>query len=238
MANKPFNVVFAGPSGVGKTTIANFLSKELDIKFISGSVSDLLPKTKDMPHADMLARDSKDLYMEDYQILNLRNKIFSQEEESFVSDRSFLDSSAYFLYKQADKIPACEVEQFLDLAKMATLQSIDYLVLVDYTMDMFNNWVIENNNKRVISKYFQMEISRIMSMVLEIWGVKWDNVYRTIREHPEDGNLYEKLFGKIIDLENNVHIGEISNLYGTTKVIVIREANKELREKILKNLLK
>lgn len=236
--DKSISVLLAGPSGVGKTTIANFLSQELGIKFISGSVSDLLPKTKDMPHADMLARDSKDLYMEDYQILNLRNQIFSQEEESFVSDRSFLDSAAYFLYKQADKIPACEVEQFLDLAKMATLQSIDYLVLVDYTMDMFNNWVIENNNKRVISKYFQMEISRIMSMVLEIWGVKWDNVYRTIREHPEDGNLCEKLFGKIIDLENKVHIGEISNLYGTTKVIVIREANKELREKILKNLLK
>ena len=83
-----------------------------------------------------------------------------------------------------------------------------------------------------------MEISRIMSMVLEIWGVKWDDAYRIIREHPEDGNLYEKFFGKIIELENDVHIGEISNLYGTTKVIVIREANKELREKILKNLLK
>ena len=41
MANKPFNVVLAGPSGVGKTTISNFLSKELGIKFISGSVSDL-----------------------------------------------------------------------------------------------------------------------------------------------------------------------------------------------------
>lgn len=237
MANKPFNVVLAGPSGVGKTTISNFISNELGIKFISGSVSDLLPKTKDMAHADMLARDPKDLYMEDYQILNMRNKLFSQEEESFVSDRSFLDSAAYFLYKQADKIPACEVEQFLDLAKMATLQSIDYLVLVEYTMDMFNHWVIENNNKRIISKYFQMEISRIMTMVLEIWGVEWEDVYRTIREH-EDGNIIKKLFGKIINLENNVRIGEISNLYGTTKVIVIKEANKELREKILKNLLK
>ena len=236
MANK-FNILLAGPSGVGKTTVAKFLSEELGIKFISGSVSDLLPQTKEMTHAEMLARDSKDLYTEDYQILNLRNKIFSKEEESFVSDRSFLDSAAYFLYKQADKIPACEVEQFINLAKMATLQSINYLVLVEYTMDMFNNWVIENNNKRVISKYFQMEISRIMTMVLEIWGVEWDDVHRTIREH-EDGNIIKKLFGKIINLENNVRIGEISNLYGTTKVIVIREANKELREKILKNLLK
>ena len=236
MANK-FNILLAGPSGVGKTTVAKFLSEELGIKFISGSVSDLLPQTKEMTHAEMLARDSKDLYTEDYQILNLRNKIFSKEEEPFVSDRSFLDSAAYFLYKQADKIPACEVEQFLNLAKMATLQSIDYLVFIDYSLDMFNNWIIEDNSKRVISKFFQMEISRIMYMVLDIWGLKWQS-YPMIKEYPDDGNIFEKLFGKLMDLDDKVSIGQISNLYGTTKVIVLREANKELRERILKILLK
>lgn len=236
MANK-FNILLAGPSGVGKTTVAKFLSEELGIKFISGSVSDLLPQTKEMTHAEMLARDSKDLYTEDYQILNLRNKLFSKEEEPFVSDRSFLDSAAYFLYKQADKIPACEVEQFLNLAKMATLQSIDYLVFIDYSLDMFNNWIIEDNSKRVISKFFQMEISRIMYMVLDIWGLKWQS-YPMIKEYPDDGNIFEKLFGKLMDLDDKVSIGQISNLYGTTKVIVLREANKELRERILKILLK
>ena len=95
-----------------------------------------------------------------------------------------------------------------------------------------------DNHKRVISRYFQMEISCIMSMILEIWGVKWENCPRTLREHPEDGNLFEKIFGRIICLENSLLMGEISNLYGTTKVIVIKEANKELREKILKNLFK
>lgn len=236
MANK-FNILLAGPSGVGKTTVAKFLSEELGIKFISGSVSDLLPQTKEMTHAEMLARDSKDLYTEDYQILNLRNKLFSKEEEPFVSDRSFLDSAAYFLYKQADKIPACEVEQFLNLAKMATLQSIDYLVFIDYTLDMFNNWIIEDNSKRVISKFFQMEISRIMYMVLDIWGLKWQS-YPMIKEYPDNGNIFEKLFGKLMDLDDKVSLGQISNLYGTTKVIVLKEANKELRERILKTLLK
>lgn len=236
MANK-FNILLAGPSGVGKTTVAKFLSEELGIKFISGSVSDLLPQTKEMTHAEMLARDSKDLYTEDYQILNLRNKLFSKEEEPFVSDRSFLDSAAYFLYKQADKIPACEVEQFLNLAKMATLQSIDYLVFIDYSLDMFNNWIIEDNSKRVISKFFQMEISRIMYMVLDIWGLKWQS-YPMIKEYPDNGNIFEKLFGKLMDLDDKASLGQISNLYGTTKVIVLKEANKELRERILKILLK
>ena len=236
--DKPISILLAGPSGVGKTTIANFLAKELGIKFISGSVSDLLPQTKDMAHADMLSRDSKELYMEDYKILNLRKKIFSNAEKPFVSDRSFLDSAAYFLYKQADKIPACEIEQFLELSKMVTLQTTDCLILVDYTMDMLNNWVIENNNKRIINKYFQMEISRIMSMILDIWGVKWDNYSHTIIERPETGNFIEKIFGRVLYLENVVSIGTIKNLYGTTQVIVLREDKKEIRERILKSLLK
>ena len=77
-----------------------------------------------------------------------------------------------------------------------------------------------------------------MLMILDIWGVKWDNYYRTIRERPENGNFIEKIFGKVLDLENAVSIGTIQNLYGTTQVIVLREANKEIREKILKSLLK
>ena len=236
--DKPISVLLAGPSGVGKTTIANFLSQELGINFVSGSVSDLLPQTKEMAHSDMLARDSKELYTEDYKILNIRNKLFAKQEQPFVSDRSFLDSAAYFLYKQADKVPACEIEQFLELSKMATMQTTDCLILVEYTMDMFENWVIEDNHKRVTNKFFQMEISRIMSMILDIWGVKWNHCYRTIKERPETGNLFEKVFGKVIDLGESISVGEMKNLYGTTQVIVLREANKELRETILKSLLK
>ena len=39
-------IMFAGPSGYGKTTLAKWLSEQSGIPFESGSVSDLLPKTK------------------------------------------------------------------------------------------------------------------------------------------------------------------------------------------------
>ena len=63
----------------------------------------------------MLSKDPTKLYREDYQILNLRNMLFRDKHE-FVSDRSYLDSIAYFLYKQSDKIPSCEIEHFISLA--------------------------------------------------------------------------------------------------------------------------
>ncbi|MCM1438838.1 MAG: AAA family ATPase [Roseburia sp.] len=225
-------ILLAGPSGVGKTTVAKFISEEYDFQFISGSVSDLLPQTKDMLHADMLARDSKELYMEDFQILNLRNQRF-RNIYPFVSDRSFLDSAAYFIYKQADKIPPCEIEHFLELAKMATLQNSDYLIFFEYTMDMFNNWVIEDNLKRVTSKYFQMEISRIMTMVLDIWGVKWSHTNIDSLHYRNPDTVMGRIFGEYFTLENGIKVGELENLYGKTKVIVIREANKQVRERII-----
>jgi len=87
-------IMFAGASGVGKTTLAKEVPGmiEFDVSeyppvldFISGSVSDLIPKTKDMSHKEMLERDSKDLLMEDFQVMNLRNKMF-RDRDRFVTD--------------------------------------------------------------------------------------------------------------------------------------------------------
>ena len=71
-------IVFAGPSGIGKSTLAKKLSDETGFKYISGSVSDLIPATKDLSHRDMLDRNHGQLFQEDYQVLNLRNKLFSK----------------------------------------------------------------------------------------------------------------------------------------------------------------
>ena len=63
-------IMFAGASGVGKTTLAKEVPSMIkfdvskyppELEFVSGSVSDLIPKTKDMSHKEMLERDSKDL---------------------------------------------------------------------------------------------------------------------------------------------------------------------------------
>ena len=47
-------IMFVGPSGIGKTTLAKFIETKYGIPFISGSMSDLRPDTKEMHHAEFL----------------------------------------------------------------------------------------------------------------------------------------------------------------------------------------
>ena len=45
--------MFVGPAGIGKTTLAKYISEKYGIPFISGSMTDLLPATKDLSHIEI-----------------------------------------------------------------------------------------------------------------------------------------------------------------------------------------
>ena len=230
--NSTFRMMFAGASGTGKTTLAKWLSSELltTPPFVSGSVSDLLPDTKNISHSDMLSRDKDDLVKEDYQILNLRNKLYqgyTEKDEAFISDRSYIDSATYFIYKQADSQPQCEVEQFVSLCQMCLNKQCTHLVFLPFTMNMFYSWVTEDNNKRITSKFFQMEISRIMSMVMDIMG------YRKLGYID---NIYES-FLKNNSFEYGAEYGIIESAYGKTRVLFLNETNLENRKSLLLHFL-
>ena len=225
----PIRVQFAGPSGVGKTTLAKWFEEQFKVEFISGSVSDLLPSTKEELHKDMLSHDKKDLYTQDYQILNLRNKLFATKE-SYVSDRSFLDSAAYFMYKQADTIPQCELEHFFELCKKCLVEQTDLLVVVGFTPYMVKNWVMEDNSKRILNKYFQAEISYIMRYIMEEWGFSFESPIPTI---------YRRGFMRDIPLNNGQYYSnDITTIYGSTKVIWIDEPGLVTRKNIIEGYLK
>lgn len=225
-------IMLAGASGTGKTTLCKKVELEnTGYPFISGSVSDLLPETKDIPHQEMLSRDSKALVMEDYQILNLRNKLYSSVDGNFISDRSYLDLAAYFIYKQSNKLPQCEVEQFINLCKMCLNQQCTHLIFVPFTKTMFNEWVTEDNGKRITSKFFQMHISSIMDMVLSIWGYEKTADYDRIPKKNTLGILNR-------DLEEGWEEGIIKSPYGNTQVIILKEVNLQNRIDIVNTWLK
>ena len=104
-------IMFAGPSGIGKTTMAQVVSRDYNIPFYSGSMRDLMPDMKELTHQDMLREDRMVQYQKDFQLLNLRNKKF-ENMENYVTDRSYLDSAAYFIFKQSNFQPQCEIDHF------------------------------------------------------------------------------------------------------------------------------
>ena len=243
MDNKAKFVMFAGASGVGKTTSAKMLEKSNEvilegsdevtslIPFISGSVSDLLPNTKDMSHVDMLGRDSSTLQREDYQVLSLRKNLFhkAKEKGNFVCDRSFLDLAAYFLYKQADKIPQCEVEHFLNLCKQLIPMYCSHLVFIEFTSDMVSEWMIEDNNKRITSNYFQMEISRLMNMILDLWGVEYIDEISMLKPN--------KWYHEGLSLKYGATKARLETINGSTEILLLREVNLGIRDRIINDFV-
>lgn len=220
-------VMFAGPSGIGKSTLANILASEYtQVPFISGSVSDLIPSTKEVPHQEMLNKDSKDAYLEDYQIVNLRNKLF-KDKEHYISDRSYLDSAAYFYFKQAKEIPECEIEHFITLCKMLLNQQCEHLIFLHWDISLSREWWIEDNNKRIQSPYFQVLISDIMSMILRLWEAQPLELIHAVGNHWWDKK----------ELQYGAQPYLISSPYGETKVLQINELNKDVRIKLIEEFL-
>ena len=162
-------IMFVGPSGIGKTTLAKFIETKYGIPFISGSMSDLMPDTKEMHHAEFLHQECRELINKDYQLLNLRNKLF-KDKETFVTDRSYVDLAAYFIYKQSTNIPECEVDAFLDICKDLTVQQCDLLIYLPLSMYNMKGWPMEDNKKRIINRYYQAQMSDIMGNLLTQWS--------------------------------------------------------------------
>ena len=150
---RDYKIMFTGVSGVGKTTIAKEVAESLGIPFISGSYSDLVPETKVMPHSEMIQQDADVVFRQDMQVLNLRNKAF-KNQDSFVTDRSYFDSAAYFINKLSHRIPECDIDHAVNLCKMLLSQQCTHLIFIPFSAKFFNDWVTEDNNKRILSKYF------------------------------------------------------------------------------------
>ena len=224
-------ILFAGPSGIGKTSLANHLSNcpidfglsnENEPVFVSGSVSDLIPSTKNIPHAEMLSRPFEDSYREDVQVLNLRHRLFKEyikKNMPYVSDRSFLDVAGYFMYKYSAKICESEVRDFLECCKQYTLIDCSHLILLELTPNNMEDWSMEDNSKRILNRYFQVNISTLMTEVLLHWGIIYDS--------SDSKNIL------------NYSTGMISSPYreAKTRVLLIKELDYETRCSIIKNFL-
>lgn len=220
-------IMLAGPSGIGKTTFANIIARDYELEFQSGSMRTLMPDMKEVSHADMLKEDKMVQYQKDFQLLNLRNKKF-ENMENYVTDRSYLDSAAYFIFKQSNFQPQCEIDHFLDLCKMLLCKQCDKLILFDFPTYMIKDWVIEDDDKRITNKYFQHMISGIMLQVLNIWGANIrEEIFKYMDQFWRAPKPYKHGFG----------IGKLESIYGSVDILVLHEASFEVRQEIINNFI-
>ena len=172
-------IMFLGPSGIGKTTLAKFVEKEYGIPFISGSYSDLLPSTRREKHVDMLQKDKIILYSEEHQLLTLRAKKFGGSG-SFVSDRSYVDNLTYFMLKLSQNVKQCDTTAFRDNCIQLLDRDCTHLIYVPYTDDMIGVWEVEDNDKRVTNIFYQWQVSQIMNGLLRYLGYTRSWLYRIL----------------------------------------------------------
>lgn len=163
-------IMFVGPSGIGKTTLAQYVAKSQNIPFISGSMSDLLPATKDISHNELLSLGSKSMQSSDYQLLSLRNRLFRGKEE-FVTDRSYADLAAYFWYKQSRTIPECELEHFIGCCRASMEDQCDLAIFLPLNLCNYSDWEMEDNKKRITNRFFQIQMSSLMGELLADWEI-------------------------------------------------------------------
>lgn len=95
-------ITFSGPSGVGKTTMAEWLAKELRLPFIPTSTKSLWPEYGIKDHADLIQKSQMDPLgfgiKFQFHVLKMRDRLIREHEfKGAVMDRGLLDSWVYCL---------------------------------------------------------------------------------------------------------------------------------------------
>ena len=107
-------IVICGPAGTGKSTVARAISEEFGIKYVSGSLYDLMPNLP-KNHYDLNTKyDTNEKHKRNFQILNLRYHQYMELEGSFVTDRSLYDTAGYEIQENSLGLPTCETHDFIE----------------------------------------------------------------------------------------------------------------------------
>lgn len=152
-------VCLIGPSGTGKTELAQYISLRYRIPFISGSLKNLaLTHNDDMTHSDIIKlccthpKDGLEIYRK---LLKMRLSTIYENSE-FVTDRGIPD---LIVYSTLQLIPHLEPDDASDFTE-ELIELLKHNSDVTYIFLPYNNdHSIDNNYHRVLSTTYQNLIS-------------------------------------------------------------------------------
>ena len=177
-------IFLMGTSGIGKTTLAEYISKRYRIPFIEGSSKVLWRKYNISSHKELLELSPEILYEFQLELLYLRIEII-RENKDFVSDRSVVDNMVYFLLQNAHLLGDDSVNEYIKLCGEYAKESKNpkYIYLSHELSDP-KKFQLENDGFRINSLNYQNNVvGPIFDNVIKknMLGVLNTNNFRMVR---------------------------------------------------------
>ena len=155
-------IFITGPSGIGKTTLAKYISETYNLPYVSTSASTLWPKYGFATHNEAHKQSVLNKivgFSYQWDILNEREKSLSGN--LWVTDRSPIDNVAYFLLTLGHDITECDCLNFIE-ASSKMLYKADGIIHLEWCDQDF----IEDNGKRIRNSYYQEMVDSVINMVI------------------------------------------------------------------------
>ena len=173
-------ILITGPSGVGKTTLAKWISEEWQIPFKSVSmIRDLAKSYGFKTHHELrkLAIDNPVLhYMLQLELLKRRySEFYGYHSPGFVTDRGHVDSIVYFSTQNLSLTDLRRNIYFYDsysFHKMWSLCLKFRNIFTDIIFIPFNrNMELEDDGKRIADPEYQEALTWYYTYTLKLLGV-------------------------------------------------------------------
>lgn len=162
-------ICFAGVSGSGKTTLAKHFEKELNLPFISGSYTELVEGEQGKTHQQILTETrTSEMVKKEWQLINHRVKNF-RVNQKFITDRSLLDSATYGALKLAKDLPKCDIEDLITTCLQLQTSFTSHLIYIPFNIFDYGEWEFEDNGKRIINPWFQLQVGNMMEDIFTYW---------------------------------------------------------------------
>lgn len=193
-------IFITGTSGVGKTTLAKYISQRYRIPYVNGSSTVIWEKYGIKNHTELLEMGIKDpvkgLQFQ-LELLDVRKEAL-MDLDSFVTDRSVIDNLVYFLFQNSPFLSKNYTEHYLEkcrecfdisngsIIKQRPFEDMKLIYLSRDFLPFDKMPLIEDDDKRITNEYYQDMMDEIFKHVLnkDILGLELDRFnFKKVRDY-------------------------------------------------------